>query len=482
MPQSASKRFIRASFCSFFGTALQIAIFSLCMLTGTSISHAQETALRIHGADVSYLEELEASGAVFKEDGVADDLFSIFARNGINTIRLRLWHTPAEGWYDLESTIGLAKRARDAGMDVLLDFHYSDTWADPGKQFKPAAWDGLPFEILRDSLYAYTNAVVSAMSAENVLPAYVQVGNETSQGMLWDDGRVGGSFNNATQWSKLRTLFSDAIRAIRDAPGGDTIQIILHTDRGGDVGGATWFFDNITSTGTVDFDMIGLSYYPWWHGTLAEMEQTVNTVASKYRKPVLLAETGYPWTLQWYDNTNNLVGLPEHLLPGYENLPDAQYTFLRDVLSVMENIPEGRGAGISYWAPEAIAVPGVGSVWENVALFDNEGELLPAITAFAERTSTSQENEEALLELSFEVFPNPTRNMFDIQYTQPTAGVLSISLYDVLGRRVKQIVDQRWIAAGQHQFEVMVSDVPAGSYLCIVDGPSGRTLRRVAVW
>ncbi len=464
------------------GTTPRISALVLLLLMGTYTVQAQEAALPIHGADISYLEELEANGAVFKEDGVADDLFAIFARNGINTIRLRLWHTPERGWYDLESTIGLAKRARDAGMDLLLDFHYSDTWADPGKQFKPAAWEGLPFEILRDSLYAYTQDVLNTMLAEDVLPAYVQVGNETSQGMLWDDGRVGGSFNSATQWSKLRTLFSDAIRAIRDVPGGDTIQIILHSDRGGDVGGATWFFDNITSTGTVDFDMIGLSYYPWWHGTLEAMEQTVNTVASKYQKPVLLAEIGYPWTLQWYDNTNNLVGLPEHLLPGYENLLDAQYTFLRDVLSIMGNIPEGRGMGVSYWAPEAIAVPGVGSVWENVALFDNQGELLPAIAAFAERTATSRENDNASPALSVDVFPNPTRSVFDIRYTQPTAGVLSIALYDVLGRQMKRVVDQQWAAAGQHQFEVLVSDLPAGTYFCIVDGPGGRSLRHVAVW
>lgn len=459
----------------FLSSVLLVVAFTLGEVRGQAVP-------MILGADVSYIEELEANGAIFKENGMADDLFAILARNGINTIRLRIWHTPAAGWYDLESTIALAKRTRAAGMDLLLDFHFSDTWADPGRQTKPAAWTGLPFEILRDSLYAYTYDVMAAMKAEDVLPAYVQVGNETSQGMLWDEGRVGGAFNSATQWSQLRTLFSDAIRAIRDVAATETVQIILHTDRGGDVGGATWFFDNITSTGTVDFDMIGLSYYPWWHGTMEAMEQTVNTVAAKYEKPVLLAETAYPWTLQWYDNTNNLVGLPEHLLPGYERLPDAQYTFLKDVLSVVRRIPEGRGAGISYWAPEFMAVPGVGSVWENVALFDNTGELLPAIAAFAEETATTLEADTPLLPSSVEVFPNPAWHTFEIQYTQAQAGDVNIVLYDTLGRAVRRVVQQQWLAPGQHRFEVSLTGLSAGAYLCVARGPGGQILHPVIVW
>lgn len=462
------------------GPAFFVAVLLATVFTAANVR--AQVAPMILGADVSYIEELEASGAVFKEAGVADDLFAILSRNGINTIRLRLWHTPAEGWYDLESTIAAAKRTKAAGMDLLLDFHYSDTWADPGRQTKPAAWQGLPFEILRDSLYAYTFDVMAALKAEDVLPKYVQVGNETSQGMLWDEGRVGGTFNSAVQWSQLRTLFSDAIRAIRDVATTENVQIILHTDRGGDVGGATWFFDNVTGSGTVDFDIIGLSYYPWWHGSLAAMEQTVNTVATRYEKPVLLAETAYPWTLQWYDNTNNLVGLPEHLLPGYETLPDAQYTFLKDVLAIMRSIPDGRGAGISYWAPEFMAVPGVGSVWENVALFDNTGELLPAISAFAEETATAVEEDTRPVTRSFEIYPNPAHQTFEIRYSQAKAGDVNIAIYDTLGRLVRQVVQQRWLAPGLHQFEVEVTELPAGAYLCLVQGPGGRALQRVIVW
>lgn len=422
----------------------------------------------ILSADISYIEELEANGAVFKEAGQADDIFAILARNGVNTIRLRLWHTPAEGWYDLESTIALAERTKAAGMQFLLDFHYSDTWADPGKQFKPAAWTGLSFDVLRDSIYTYTHAVLSAMKDREVLPAYVQIGNEISQGLLWDEGRVGGNFNSALQWSQLRTLLGDAIRAVRDVEGDKRIQTILHTDRGGDVGGATWFFDNITS-GTVDFDMIGLSYYPWWHGSLEAMQNTVNTVAAKYGKPVLLAETAYPWTLQWYDNTNNLVGLPEHLLPGYEDLPDAQYRFLRDVIDVVRNIPDSLGAGISYWAPEFMAVPGVGSVWENVALFDNNGELLPAIQAFSEAASVNVES-QTLNDAApaIDAFPNPFLDRFQLHFENPIDSAVSIALYDVLGRKRLDVIGEQWLLAGKHQIELDGEGLQKGVYLGVI--------------
>ena len=428
----------------------------------------------ILAADISYIEELEINGAIFKEAGVPDDIFAIMARNGVNTIRLRLWHTPAEEWYDLESTVGLARRIKAAGLDFLLDFHFSDTWADPGRQTKPAAWAGLSFDLLRDSLYAYTHHVMTTLKDEDISPAYVQIGNEISQGLLWDEGRVGGNFNGASQWSQLRTLLNDASRAIRDVSG-DDVQIIIHTDRGGDVAGATWFFDNITSQ-PVDFDMIGLSYYPWWHGSFEDMQHTINTVAAKYAKPVLIAETGYPWTLQWYDNTNNFVGLPEHLLPGYDDdLPDAQYRFLRDLIEIVKGVPDNRGAGISYWAPEFMAVPGVGSVWENVALFDNNGEVLPAIRAFAEAQNVHTEQPEINDVMpALEIYPNPFLQSFKLTFYNPIQGAVSIALYDTLGRKRVSVMEDRWLPAGPFQIDIDGSSLPPGLYLSTLQGQNKR--------
>ncbi len=431
-----------------------------------------DTTSFILSADVSYLEQLEASGVVYREDGVEDDLLAILARNGVNTIRLRLWHTPAGEWNDLESTLRMAERVRDTGLKLLLDFHYSDTWADPGRQTRPAAWQGLSYEELQNSLYTYTQRVITALQERNVTPAYVQIGNEISQGFLWDFGRVGGNFNSGSQWSQLRTLLNEASRAIRElAP--DT-KIIIHTDRGGDVGGATWFFDSLTA-GAIDFDMVGLSYYPWWHGSLDDMENTIKAVAARYGKPVLIAETAYVWTLQWYDNTNNLVGLPEHLLPGYADLPDAQYRFLRDLIERVDNVPDGLGAGISYWAPEFVAVAGVGSVWENATLFDDSGELLPAIQAFRERVNVSNEQPEINDVIpSLNVFPNPFLKDLHFSFEQSVAGAVSVVIYDVLGRERQAVLEDRWLPAGKHQLEADVSDLPAGLYFGAIQSKNGR--------
>lgn len=429
----------------------------------------------ILSADVSYLEQLEANGVVYRENGVEDDLLAILSRNGINTIRLRLWHTPADGWNDLESTLRMAERVRDAGLNLLLDFHYSDTWADPAHQAKPAAWEGLAVDALRDSLYTYTHRVMTLLKERNAMPAYVQVGNEISQGFLWNDGRVGGSFNNGTRWSYLRLLINDASRAIRDVAGDAQVQIIVHTDHGGDVEGATWFFDNLTYS-EVDFDIVGLSYYPWWHGTLEDMEHTINTVAERFEKPVLIAETAYMWTLQWYDNTNNLVGLPEHVLPAYDDLPDAQYRFLRDLVAKVRDIPGGRGAGVSYWAPEFIAVSGVGSVWENMTWFDDNGELLPAIRAFGDGLTVGVERsdlEDAVP--AFEAYPNPFVETLQLVFENPTEGEISISIYDTLGRERIRMLQGRWLPAGTHRMAAAgVSGLPAGLYLGAIKSRAGQ--------
>ncbi len=448
-------------------------LFIFVMLPVFSSAMAQPAdSTFILSADVSYLEQLEANGVVYRENGVEDDLLAILARNGINTIRLRLWHTPADGWNDLESTLAMAERVREADLKLLLDFHYSDTWADPGRQTKPSAWQGLSFDGLQDSLYTYTHRVMTALQERNATPAYVQIGNEISQGLLWDFGRVGGSFNNSTQWSQLRSLLNQASRAVREvAP--DT-RIIIHTDRGGDVGGATWFFGNLTA-GAIDFDIVGLSYYPWWHGTLDAMENTITTVAASYGKPVLIAETAYPWTLQWYDNTNNLVGLPEHLLAGYDDLPDAQYRFLHDLIARVAGVPDGLGAGISYWAPEYVAVTGVGSVWENVTLFDNMGEMLPAMQAFRERVNVSNEQPEINdATPSLHIFPNPFLKDLHFSFEQPADAVVSVVIYDVLGRERKAVIADRWLPAGKHQVETDVSDLPAGLYFAAIQSTNGR--------
>jgi len=265
---------------------------------------------------------------------------------------------------------------------LLLDLHYSDTWADPGAQSKPHAWEGLAFDSLRDSVYEYTLVVISRLKGRNALPDMVQIGNEITCGMLWDDGRVCGTSDTPEQWAKLGDLIAAGIEGVDAALGpGDSTRIMIHIDRGADIGGATWFFDNPAIQG-IDFDVIGLSYYPWWHGTLDEVEATLDSLARRYNRDVIVVETAYPWTLDWYDDTHNVIGLPEQLHPGYPATVGGQEDFLADLMDIIVTTPSCRGRGVFYWAPEHIPVPGMGSPWENLTLFDFDGDLLSSISAF----------------------------------------------------------------------------------------------------
>ncbi len=336
----------------------------------------------IIGADISFLQEIENHGGVFRENGSAKNLLDILSDHGFNYARLRLWHTPPAGYCGLDSTLVIAARIKAAGLGLLLDLHYSDTWADPGAQSKPHAWEGLAFDSLRDSVYEYTLVVISRLKGRNALPDMVQIGNEITCGMLWDDGRVCGTSDTPEQWAKLGDLIAAGIEGVDAALGpGDSTRIMIHIDRGADIGGATWFFDNPAIQG-IDFDVIGLSYYPWWHGTLDEVEATLDSLARRYNRDVIVVETAYPWTLDWYDDTHNVIGLPEQLHPGYPATVGGQEDFLADLMDIIVTTPSCRGRGVFYWAPEYIPVPGMGSPWENLTLFDFDGDLLSSISAF----------------------------------------------------------------------------------------------------
>ncbi|MBU0692337.1 arabinogalactan endo-1,4-beta-galactosidase [bacterium] len=335
------------------------------------------------GADLSFVPRLEHEGAEFYINGNNENVLTIFQNQGWDVVRLRLWHTPAEPWHGLDSTVAFAKRAQDAGFEILLDFHYSDSWADPGQQTKPAAWEGISFLALVDSVYDYTNAVILRFRDEDALPKWVQIGNEINPGMLWPDGRVNGSYNTPEQWNKLCTLLDAGANACSDSlPPDEQPEIMIHVALGGNNSASVYFFDWLAMWG-LDYNIIAQSYYPWWHGTLEALEFNLNDLAARFFKEVWVVETAYPFTLGWNDDTNNIVGLPEHLLPGYPDTPQGQADFLAEVCRIVQNIPNGRGGGICYWEPAWVPTAGFGSPWENLALFDFSSEALPGLTQFA---------------------------------------------------------------------------------------------------
>ncbi len=358
------------------------AAFGLAALLITGAPAGVAAADFIRGADLSSVPQVESAGGVFSEDGGPRDILDILRDHGFNFARLRLWHAPVDGACGLQPTLEMAGRIRAAGMGFLLDIHYSDTWADPGRQEIPAAWKGLPFPALRDSVYRYTFGVMTALKDADAVPEMVQIGNEITCGMLWDAGRVCGGFDTPGQWDHLAALLEDAARGIADALSpADTVRIMVHIDRGGDGAGAVRFLDRLARRG-VRFDVIGLSYYPWWHGTLGDLGAALDTLAARYDRDIVVVEAAYPWTLDWKDGTHNSVGLAGQLLDGYPATVAGQQAFYSDLLGLVAGARSNRGAGVFLWEPGWISTPEAGSPGENLTLFDFSGALLGSIAAF----------------------------------------------------------------------------------------------------
>ena len=386
------------------------------------------------GVDLSMLKQVEDTGGLFYENGNQIDPIQEFNSKGINTVRLKIWHNPLQNYNDLESVLEMAERVKNAELDLLLDFHYSDTWADPSNQNKPAAWENLNFETLCDSIEQYSRYVITKLKNQNTLPKYVQIGNETDCGFLWPDGYVCGESNNDIQWNKLRDLFMHAIEGVNTALDfEDSLKIISHVSSGGN-----WFFGNLLEE-DIPIDILAISYYPMWHGTLADLNQNINMLATQFGKPVLVVETAYPFTLSWNDNTNNILGLETQLLDGYEASEEGQFSFLYDLISLVHD--NDFGYGICYWAPDWISTSQFGSPWENQALFDFDGQLLDAVSVFDDANVSVQTKNEYSIGGIFN-YPNPFNPVTKLRYTIPKNSLVSIIIYDMLGRQVKTLVNQ----------------------------------------
>ena len=335
----------------------------------------------IAGADFSLLPFFESNGIAYQDNGQTQDALAIMKNRGLNCVRLRLFTSsaaqaqadPYNCINNLDYTVPLAVRVKNAGLKFLLDFHYSDTWADPAHQAMPGAWTNLDFTRLVQQLRQYNSNCIAAFKAAGALPDYVQVGNEITGGMLWPLGAVPGS-NAATQWSQFGQLMKAAIQGIQDAAGTNLPKIIVHIDRGGDWATTQWFFDNLNQQ-AVPFDIIGESYYPFWHGSLGDLANCLTNAALRYGKPVMVAETAFPWTNSYW--TTNLYGLPA--------TTNGQVQYVVALAQVVKNVPNGLGAGIFWWGTEYQKLNGVNEAGFNTtSFFDGRGNVLPAAEAFGQ--------------------------------------------------------------------------------------------------
>ena len=310
------------------------------------------------GADLSFLKQVEDNGFDFKENGQAKSGLRIFKDHGYNWIRLRLFHTPTQLPNSLEYTITLAKEAKKEGFKFLLDYHYSDTWADPGKQFIPKAWEGKSHEELVQAVFEYTQTSIAAFRDSEAFPDMVQIGNEISNGMLWPDGKL------PDNWDNLAELVQAGINGVYAGCGNTPRpEIMIHIDKGGDKEFTEYFFDKLHSYG-IKYDIIGQSYYPWWHGNLFDLRETLNFTANEYQKDIIVVEAAYNWRPSEYINKN----------APFAESPEGQKEFLEEVNRIVMNVPNNRGIGVFWWEPAVTR--------GSRGFFDDEGNVLPVINVF----------------------------------------------------------------------------------------------------
>ena len=357
----------------------------------------------VKGMDLSTLLELERCGAKYYDNGEERDLLAIMKSYDVDTIRIRLWNDPwsetgesyGAGENDLKTSLEIAKRVTTAGFGVLLNFHYSDFWADPGKQIKPKAWADYGVKELEQAVYDYTLESMRTFLDAGVNITMVQVGNELSNGLLWPEGKV-------PNYDNIATFVNAGIRAVRKADA--TIPVMIHLDNGGNNALYCEWFDNFTKRGE-DFEIIGLSYYPFWHGSLQMLNDNMNDIAERYGKDLVIAEVSMGYTMEDYKNYEKLS---DEDRKGYATRPalvekieypmtkQGQYDFMEDFLNRISHIKGGKGKGFFYWEPAWIPVPGsgwatpaslkymndpgpCGNEWANQALFDYDGNALPTL-------------------------------------------------------------------------------------------------------
>lgn len=357
---------------------LVIMMLVIAAPRNNAVAAPAQSTLTMLGADVSSLQRaLDLGQKYYNASGAQQDPLDILKGVGVNYVRLRIWNNPASGYNNEAKVLAFAKTVKSKGLKLMIDFHYSDTWADPGHQTKPSAWSSHGISQLQTDVYNYTYKVCNDLKAQGTTPDSVQIGNEINVGMLWNDGKV---VNNS--FTNLGLLLKQGYNAIKACNSGT--QVIIHTADADSDANARWFYDGIKSQG-VSWDITGLSYYCYWHGTMSNMTSVVKDMISRYGKPVIIAETAYAFTTANADSTSNSYsGSPT--CSGY---PATWVGQANNFSAVQAAAKAGGAIGVFYWEPTWVAtagngwdptnISGSGDGWDNQAVFNWTGNINPNI-------------------------------------------------------------------------------------------------------
>jgi arabinogalactan endo-1,4-beta-galactosidase len=340
-----------------FSTAVIISFALVSCGLNTATNTVIQSSAFAKGADVGWITEMEAAGIQFyNNNGVPTECLQLLKDKGINAIRLRAWVNPAEGWNNTKDVVLKSKRAKELGMKLMIDFHYSDTWADPAHQPIPKAWIGMPYEEMRSALHSYTKGVMDTLKRNGINPEWVQIGNETNDGMLWETGKASKSMK---QFAGFIQAGYAAVKSVSS-----TTQVVVHLANGHDNALFRWMFDGLKANGAT-WDIIGMSLYPYWApdgidgwaAANSKCETNMNDMIARYDTPVMIVEVGMP-----------------------ANQPEKSKAFLTDIIKKTRGIPNGKGLGVFYWEPQCY------KKWKGYELgaFDERGRPSVAMDAFLE--------------------------------------------------------------------------------------------------
>ena len=411
---------------------------SILLLIFLSIFQFQEVKAQFaNGADVGWLSQMEDKGYVFKDNsGIQKNCLDILKEEGINALRFRVWVNPIAGYCGKKDVAYMAQRADSMGFKIMIDFHYSDYWADPGKQNKPAAWVGHSLPQLLTDIYNHTYEVLDTLKSLGVVPEWVQIGNEVNDGMLWEDGRASKHMNN---FAAMINSGYNAVKAVDS-----TIQVVVHLSNGHDDPLYRWMFDGLKNNGA-KWDVIGMSVYPYWANLPWAVDDslalnTMKDVIARYHTKVMVCETGYLY-----------------------NKPIEANHFLLDLIEKTKSVG---GLGVFYWEPECYN-------WQNYQLgaWDPVSKKpSAALDAFLGKVATSVIQEKNKLNYDFKIYPNPFNPNTTIEYSLLKSSETSIDIYNILGEKIIRLVDG-FKTAGSHKITWSAQNIVSGVYFCrIISG------------